>query len=1089
MAAITSAATGLSNVGTTWVGGVVPVEGDNVTIAVGHAVTITGTHIWGNDTATAALTLAGSCVFSTTVNTSLTLKGTLVNSGTAAVWRRGTIASPMPAGITSVVITNYSAVLANNKYNISFGASTRFAEWSEVGATRNRQFYVAAAIAAGATSITVSDATGWAVGNIIFLESTNTTAAQREHRVLTSVAGNVVGWTTGLVNARLAGAWGGNLSSNVLWQSFSGSFGAYVQVICQTTQAAATINIKQVSYHGMYGQNDVSGFAIGGTNAVTVANSPVGVVDNIAACDLLPDGTNAAGANALLGVRLGYAGSWTYPTVYSRQGYNTGLNALYTSSGGTGYFTNAFFCGVYGIIFSQFSQGGVGCKVVNSRITNNNNINTGASMIGFSMDSVTMDGSNSLLAILQGDYTFNNCLFGQTYGFLNTTQLISNSNNSLSTLTFNSCLLPATPVVLPSTYQNALVNKPVTILNKNADSTQQEIYLNTGSIIRDNAQLFRSRSSIKFSPYIANTAHGYAFQVSASAGLACTFRFGLRYDTTYGTATPPTVTVSGLGITPGTFTAGGSANTDYSGTFTVTPVSTGLLTITISGQTTATLGTGSYWFNGMSVNPWIDWTQWYGYAYLPSTATLTVDSVVVLSEASAEALTGLSLASGTLTVSGARTVSNCYDWLKWYEASNRLAPIITSADGKNFILSTNLAVSGALTIPSGSTLIPSGTFTLTGSLSGAVTANVSQATPTALTGVTITGNLTFNTNSSATITLTNCTITGTVSNSGTGAIQVNRSNTTIGTVGANVTSVLVTSLTLTGLTNGSQVYIANGSGSQIEYVPSSGTSYGINTTGGTGTFSYKVARFGFITATGTFTPATASFTFAINLIPDINVIEPLEVVEAYTALTTAQEIYDYISYYNTTNPGIANSIAAVKSFGAIDFLSSNVTLNPSAASVMAGTTTLTLKTSGLVGEDIYYSTGNFTLGAATLSTDTKIRMANLNSELVFIGVSNIDLYSTESDRNNRDNLRMSITTSPYRFLYGATVNSVLFQTILYSETTASVQYEYNISLNSGNNVLALDATTLLLSINNTLLEEKTLVEAIKKNTALISALL
>jgi hypothetical protein len=366
---------------------------------------------------------------------------------------------------------------------------------------------------------------------------------------------------------------------------------------------------------------------------------------------------------------------------------------------------------------------------------------------------------------------------------------------------------------------------------------------------------------------------------------------------------------------------------------------------------------------------------------------------------------------------------------------------------------------------------------------------VAQATPTNLTGVTVTGNLTYNTNTPITVTLTNCTITGTVSNSGTGAIQVRTSNTTIGTVGANVTKVLVTSLTLTGLTDGSQIYIANGSGTQIEYVPFSGTNYGLNTTGSTGTFSYKVARFGFITATGTFTPATASFTFAITLIPDTNVIEPLEVVETYTELTTAQEIYDYISYYNTTNTGIANSIAAVKSPGAIDFLSLNVTLNPSAAAVMAGTTTLIIKTGGLVGEDIYYSTGNFTLGAATLSADTRIRMANLNSELVFIGVSSIDLYSTEADRNNRDNLRMSLTTSPYRFLYGATVNSVLFQTILYSETTASVQYEYNIPLNSGNNVLALDATTLLLSINNTLLAEKVLVELVKQSTDIIPALL
>jgi hypothetical protein len=419
-------------------------------------------------------------------------------------------------------------------------------------------------------------------------------------------------------------------------------------------------------------------------------------------------------------------------------------------------------------------------------------------------------------------------------------------------------------------------------------------------------------------------------------------------------------------------------------------------------------------------------------------------------------------------------------------ANLTVADPFSTSNGTVFDSSYTLVVTGGIT--SGNI---DSNVTLSGTLSSGVTitGNVAQAVPSSLTGVTINGNLTYNTNSPIVVTLTNCAISGTISNSGTGAIQVRTNNTTIGTIGANITRALVTSLTLTGLTEGSQVYIANGSGAQIEYVPYSSTSYSLNTTGSTGTFTYKVARYGFITATGTFTPATASFTFAITLIPDTNVIEPVEVVETYTELNTAQQIYDYISYYNTTNAGIVNSVSAVKSPGAIDFLSANVTLNPSAAAVMAGTTTLTIKSSELIGEDIYYSTGNFTLGAATLSADTRIRMANLNSELVFLGVSNIDLYSTASDRDNRDNLRMSFTASPYRFLYGATVNNVLFQTTLYSEVTASIQYEYNIPLNSGNNVLALDTTTLLLSINNTLLQEKVVVEAIKTNTNLIPGLL
>lgn len=934
MALISTTTTGgFSDVGGTYVGGVVPVEGDNVTNVSTATLIMRGTHIWGNDSATPALTNAGTISFSTLVNTDLTLKGTLVNSGTVAIWRRGTLDSPMPAGITSKIKINYSATLANNKHNINIGGGSKFNEWSEVGATRNRQFTIPTGVAAGATSMTVSDFTGGQVGDIIFIEATNTTANQREHRVLASVSGNLVGWTTPLLYSHAAGCWGGNLSSNVLWQSYSASFGACVQILCQTTQARATINIKQVSFHGLYGQGDLGGFSIGGTNAVTVANSAVGVIDNIAACDLLPDGTNAVANNAILGVRLGYSGNWTYPVVYSRQGYNSGLNAIYTSSGGTGYFTNAFICGVNGAIFSQFSQGGVGCKIVNSRITNNQQINAGASMIGFSMDGVTMDGSNNLLFILQGDYTFNNCSFGQTYGFLNTTQLIANSNNSLSTLNFNNCLVPNVPVVTPSTYQNALANKPVILLNKNQDTTQQEIYLNTGAIVRDNAQLIRSRSSIKFSPYSAGVAHGYAFSVAATSGVTYIFRFGLRYDATYGTATPPSVTVSGLGITPQTFVAGGSANTDYAGTVTVTPVTTGVLTVTISGQTTATLGTGSYWFSGMSVNPWIDWTQWYGYTYAPTIPTQTVDPVVVLSESAAAALTGLGYATGTLTISGTRTISNVYDWLKWYEASNRLTPIITSPDGKNFATAANIALSGALTIPGGAVLAANGTFVLTGALTGAVTGNVAQATPTDLTGVIITGNLTYNTSTPITVTLTDCIITGTISNSGTGLVTITKVNTDIGTVGTNVTTQQFATISAPNLLSGSRVRLYNVTDSVEMYngvLSGAGFSQSFQYTGDktvqlTATYtSGATAKLGVLT-TGVFTSVGLTFL-------DSQVDDPVynaymvdgstvtgftadyvntEVNLTLSATFLGSDLYAWWVYNETTEPGIRSFFGGI----------------------------------------------------------------------------------------------------------------------------------------------------------------------------------
>jgi len=506
------------------------------------------------------------------------------------------------------------------------------------------------------------------------------------------------------------------------------------------------------------------------------------------------------------------------------------------------------------------------------------------------------------------------------------------------------------------------------------------------------------------------------------------------------------------------------------------------------------------------VGTWTYKVARYGYTAQTGTHSPAVASTTATVTLIADAF----ITQPTVATVAAYTVLNnldkLYDYSAYYETTNagiNYARTVTKAGTAASIGSYNatlnstgsvwafdgsrITMNAASTLASGSTitggLFTSGTVTLTTAMSNTtITGNVLQTTPTDLTSVTITGNLTFNTNSPVTVTFTGCTITGTASNSGSGAVVIRTSNTTIGTAGTNVTQVLVTSLTLNGLTAGSQIYIANGAGAQVDYVASSGTSYGINTTGSTGTWTYKVAQYGFITSTGTFTPATASFTFIITLLPDANVVDTLANVSAYTQLTTAQQIYDYISYYNTTNTGIANPAAAVKSFGAIDFLASNVILDPSAAAVIAGTTTLTIKTTGLVGDDTYYSAGNFTLGLATLSSEVKIRMANLNSELEFVGISNIDLYSTEIDRNNRDNLRMSITTSPYRFLYGSTVNSVLFASTLYTETTASVQYEYDIPIASGNNVLALDTTTLLLLINNS-------ITNVAKNTSLIPALL
>lgn len=273
----------------------------------------------------------------------------------------------------------------------------------------------------------------------------------------------------------------------------------------------------------------------------------------------------------------------------------------------------------------------------------------------------------------------------------------------------------------------------------------------------------------------------------------------------------------------------------------------------------------------------------------------------------ASGVTGVAVdhTASTITVSASRSAAQIYSAVQdniCLLANLTKADPFSTANGSTYASAYTLVVNGALT--AGNIV---GNVTLTGSLSSGVviTGNMAQAVPTNLTGVQINGNLTFNTNTPITITLTDCAITGTVSNAGTGAVTISTSNTTIGTVGARVTTRPVTTLTLTGLTAGSQIYVANGAGAEIAYVASSGTSYSLTTTGQTGAWTWKVARYGFTAQTGSHSPAIASTAVAVTLLPDLFVTQATKAtVAAYDVLQNLDRLYDYAALYETTQAGI-----------------------------------------------------------------------------------------------------------------------------------------------------------------------------------------
>lgn len=177
-------------------------------------------------------------------------------------------------------------------------------------------------------------------------------------------------------------------------------------------------------------------------------------------------------------------------------------------------------------------------------------------------------------------------------------------------------------------------------------------------------------------------------------------------------------------------------------------------------------------------------------------------------------VTGVAINYGasTITLSASRSATQVWsavqDDLCLLANLTRSDPF-TTTNGLSFVSAYTLVVTGTLT--AGSVI---GNVTLSGNLSSGVvvTGNVSQATPTNLTGVTIDGNLIYNTNTPITVTLTDCNVTGTISNIGSGLVKVAKAGTTPWmTAGSNVSVIANATVTTSGGLALSTYILKNGS--------------------------------------------------------------------------------------------------------------------------------------------------------------------------------------------------------------------------------------------------------------------------------------
>jgi hypothetical protein len=403
-----------------------------------------------------------------------------------------------------------------------------------------------------------------------------------------------------------------------------------------------------------------------------------------------------------------------------------------------------------------------------------------------------------------------------------------------------------------------------------------------------------------------------------------------------------------------------------------------------------------------------------------------------------------------------------------------------SYDGSTFTLnSLNL---------SGAAITTTGTISLSGNSSISditLTTDVLDQTPADLTNVTINGILAYNTDSPASITYTDTTV-DTVVNNGTGTVLIQRVNSSIN----NATDPEIDDYAPT------VINITPNGGSVAIYDDNDVRQYFITTNSSvvlpfdaTGTWSYKVAKYGYHLIEQQFTIDSvngATINIVPNYIPDTFINELEANVANYTDLNTANEIHDYLMYFQTLSTGIDYGDLESESFGTITFTGSVALSSDATQMVSLSGSTLVLKSTNITDDIIFVSPGDITQHAGnTISDGVKLRTASLDSEVYMNLVDSLTLFPSELLRDNNDLTNSIYLASPtiYRFKYGSVVNGVTLSNFLYARvSTGGSVLLIKSPISIGTNTIDFGTTGNLTTIINNL---KVVNDGVKKSSILI----
>lgn len=653
MATYTIAATGPWSAGATWVGGVKPPSGagHKIVIPAGRTVTYdeaAGTY--GDDTSSTtaannAIVVNGTLKFSRSTSTQLTCRGTLFVA-TNGTLDAGSTADPIPAGVTCTIVLNDSATLAVGKHVMTSQNQTGVT-WRINGKPRTRNTGLTSAISAGATSITVDASVGWEIGDQIVIASEDANSANSQ--VVTISGGSSPTWTVPAITvARSAGCKIGNFSSNVTVKPSNTTYPTGINFGCSAT-GTLTIDVHDVRFE-----------SIGSPSGWVTSGQPSYYGVGITA------GASAVGSVSMSSCALYHGVAVSISAQFVTDLLSTNLHEVSDFA----FYNNGSYTASYAAQNSRI-------KASNFHVYRSNTVLAsayGAGGLGWVLDNPTAWSSGAVVSLTGGALTINGGILrspGQLCSGLTGSLDVYNANINAAAIT----LPPAASAIakvglygctfggstltgnmttgnVPSQIQRSAIVRVDGVESDNRDYSYWRL-CSTDATTRK-----RSTYAVKLQPKVANTAITYTFTLPAVSGVAQTIKGSLRFDATYGTATPPSIALSGQGVTA-SFTAPATADAWHDFTLSFTPTSTGDITATVTVQSTST--SGFAWLDGVYHYPMTQSVRHYGYQWLPKAAQ-DVDTRITLTEAAALALPiVVDHGAETITITGSATAREVFE--------------------------------------------------------------------------------------------------------------------------------------------------------------------------------------------------------------------------------------------------------------------------------------------------------------------------------------------------------------------------------------------------------------------------------------------